>query len=177
MNNTAIVKIAAFMMLAPLATLPLEAFAQAPTPIKQNNAWGAYSHNGSGGKTCFVLSIPVEKLPEQLNGKTVDHGDVFFMLSQQPGQNVRLEPQFSTGYPFQENSKVFLDIDGKKYTMFTHGKNAWLENPAEEQAVIASMKAGNKMNVSAISRRGTKTSYAYSLSGVTASIGDITNCK
>lgn len=177
MNKTTIAKIAAFMMLAPLAALPIEAFAQAPTQIKQNNAWGAYSHSGSDGKTCFVLSIPVEKLPEQLDGKTVDHGDVFFMLSQQPGQNVRLEPQFMTGYPFQENSKVILDIDGKKYVMFTHGKNAWLDNPAEEQAVVASMKAGSKMNVSATSRRGTKTSYSYSLSGVTASIGDITSCK
>jgi len=177
MNKPAIGKIAIYVMLTALAALPVKAIAQAPTQIKQNNAWGAYSHTGSDGKTCYVLSLPVEKLPEQIDGKTVDHGDVFFMLSQQPGQNVRLEPQFTAGYPLQEKSKVNIEIDGKKYVMFTHGQNAWLENPAEGQAIVASMKAGSKMKVSAISRRGTKTSYDYSLSGVTASIGDIANCK
>lgn len=151
--------------------------AQAPKLITQNKAWGAYSYQGADGKVCYVLSIPTEKLPAELNGRTVDHGDVFFMLAQHPGQNVRLEPQFSAGYPFQENSKVVLDVDGKKFSMFTKGQNAWLDNPAEESAVVSAMKAGAKMKVSAASRRGTQTSYAYSLSGVTASIGDITSCK
>jgi invasion protein IalB len=148
------------------------AFAQSPTQIKQHNAWGAFSHQGTDGKVCYVLSIPTEKIPAD-----VDHGDIFFMLAQHPGQNVRLEPQFTAGYVFQDSSKVVLDIDGKKFSMFTRGQNAWLENPAEEAAVVEAMKAGAKMSVSATSRRGTQTSYAYSLSGVTASIGDITDCK
>lgn len=167
--------------IAILATLILAAGntaqAQAPTQIKQNNAWGSFSHQGSDGKICFILSIPTEKLPATKDGKTVDHGDVFFMLSQHPGQNVRLEPQFTAGYPFQENSKVVVDIDGRKFSMFTRGNNAWLENPAEEGAVVELMKAGRAMSVSAVSSRGTQTSYAYSLSGVTASIGDIQTCR
>lgn len=163
--------------LAAISVSTTSANAQSPTLMNQNKAWGSYSHQGSDGKVCYVLSIPTEKLPEELNGRKVDHGDVFFMLAQHPGQNVRLEPQFSAGYPFQENSKVILDVDGKKFSMFTKGQNAWLENPAEESAVVAAMKAGAKMKVSAASRRGTQTSYAYSLSGVTASIGDISNCK
>jgi hypothetical protein len=153
------------------------AHAQTPTQIKQHKAWGAFSYQGSDGKVCYVLSIPTDKLPVELNGRAVDHGDVFFMLAQHPGQNVRLEPQFTAGYPFKEESKVVLDIDGKKFSMFTRGQNAWLENPAQETTVVAAMKAGAKMSVSAVSRRGTQTSYAYSLSGVTASISDITSCK
>lgn len=151
--------------------------AQAPTQIKQHNAWGAFSYQGSDGKICYVLSIPTDKSPAELNGRPVDHGDVFFMLSQHPGQNVRLEPQFTAGYPFKEESKVVLDIDGTKFSMFTRGQNAWLEDPTQEPTVVAAMKAGAKMTVNAVSSRGTQTSYAYSLSGVTASIGDITECK
>ena len=153
------------------------ALAQTPTQIKQNNAWSSFSFQGSDGKVCYVLSIPTEKLPAEIEGRAVDHGDVFFMLAQHPGQNVRLEPQFTAGYPFQENSKVILDVDGRKFSMFTKGQNAWLENPAEETAVVAAMKAGAKMSVQAASRRGTQTSYNYSLSGVTASINDISACK
>jgi len=148
------------------------AFAQAPTRIKQHNAWGAYTHTGGSGKICYVLSIPTQKEPSDR-----DHGDVFFMVAKHPGQGSNLEPQFTVGYPFADNSKVTLNIDGKKFAMFTKGSNAWMENPAEEPTVVAAMRAGSKMSVTGQSRRGTETRYAYSLSGVTASLNDITNCK
>jgi len=81
------------------------------------------------------------------------------------------------GYPFKDDSKVVLDIDGKKFNMFTRGTNAWMENPAEETVVVKAMRAGRSMSISGQSRRGTVTKYAYSLSGVTASIKEIQNCK
>lgn len=161
--------------MAPLAATP--AFAQSPSQIKQNKAWGSYKHTTSDGKVCFVLSVPTEKLPVKKDNKVIDHGDIYFTLTKRPGQNVRLEPQFKAGYSFQENSKVVVDIDGKKYSLFTRGADAWLENPAEETAMVASMKAGSNMKIFAASRRGTKTNYTYSLSGVTASLNDITNCN
>ena len=149
----------------------ISAQAQAPTRIKQHNAWGAYSHSSDKGKLCYVLSIPTQKQPADR-----DHGDVFFMLAKHPGGNGNFEPQFTVGYPFQDNSKVILDIDGRKFSMFTKGSNAWMENPAEEPAVVDAMRAGSRMSVSGTSRRGTATSYAYSLSGVTASLKEVASC-
>lgn len=153
-------------------TLTSAAQAQAPTRIKQNNAWGAYSHSGNAGKVCYILSVPTSKEPSDR-----DHGDVFFMLSQHPGQNVTLEPQFTVGYPFKDNSKVVVNIDGKRFSMFTRGSNAWMENPAEEPQVVNAMRAGKSMSVVGQSRRGTETKYTYSLSGVTASIKEIQRCS
>ena len=154
------------------AFITTTAFAQAPTRIKQHNAWGAYSHAGANGKVCYILSIPTAKEPADR-----DHGDVFFMLAKHPGQNVTLEPQFTVGYPFADQSKVVLDIDGKKFSMFTKGSNAWMENPAEEPTVVSAMRSGRSMSVSGESRRGTKTKYSYSLSGVTASLNEIKTCE
>lgn len=148
------------------------AYSQAPTRIKQHNAWGAYSHNGSGGKICYILSVPTQKEPSDR-----DHGDVFFMLAKHPGQTTSFEPQFTVGYPFKDESKVTLNIDGREFAMFTKGSNAWMENPAEEPAVVDAMRAGSKMSVSGTSRRGTNTSYAYSLSGVTASLKELESCN
>ena len=155
-----------------VSMISLEAQAQAPTRIKQYNAWGAYSHTGSTGKICYVLSIPTQKEPSDR-----DHGDVFFMVAKHPGQGDNLEPQFTVGYPFKDDSKVTLDIDGKKFTMFTKGSNAWMEDPTQEPTVVAAMRAGSKMSVSGESRRGTQTNYAYSLSGVTASLKEIAGCQ
>jgi hypothetical protein len=160
----------AIALAAGLASGP--ALAQAPKLIKQYNDWSSFSAVVDGGKTCYILSIPTEKQPSDR-----DHGDVFFMLAYHAGEASSLQPQFKAGYPFKDDSKVTLDIDGKKYMMFTRGDSAWLENPAEESAVVDSMRNGKSMSVTAYSRRGTQTSYTYSLAGVTASLKDITACK
>ena len=169
-KRTVLNKTAARAVLCVLFASP--ALAQEPTRIKQHNAWGAYMYAGASGKVCYVLSIPEQKEPSDR-----DHGDVFFMVARHPGNQGNLEPQFKVGYPFKEESKVTLTIDGKNFSMYTEGDSAWIEDPANEPVVVEAMKAGSKMSLSGQSRRGTQTSYSYSLSGVTASLNDITNCK
>lgn len=148
------------------------ASAQSPTRIQQFNAWGAYSYQATGGKVCYVLSIPKEKAPS-----SVDHGDIFFLVSQRPGQNISYEPQAMMGYPLKENSKVNVIVDGRTFVMFTKGNSAWVENAAEEPALVAAMKSGKDMSVQATSRRGTGTTYSYSLSGISAALKQIEGCK
>lgn len=148
------------------------ASAQSPTRIQQFNAWGAYSYQSGGGKVCYVLSVPKEKAPAG-----VDHGDIFFLVSQRPGQNISYEPQVMVGYPLKENSKVNVIIDGRTFVMFTKGNSAWVENAAEEPALVAAMKSGKDMSVQATSRRGTGTNYSYSLSGISAALKQIEGCK
>ncbi|ABR61895.1 hypothetical protein GOC91_07795 [Sinorhizobium medicae] len=148
------------------------ASAQSPTRIQQFNAWGAYSYQAGNGKVCYVLSVPKEKSPA-----SVDHGDIFFLVSQRPGQNISYEPQAMMGYQLQDNSKVNVVVDGRTFVMFTKGNSAWVENAAEEPALVAAMKSGKAMSVNAKSRRGTETSYSYSLSGISAALKQIEACK
>ena len=148
------------------------ASAQSPTRIQQFKAWGAYSYKASGGTVCYVLSVPTAKEPAN-----VDHGDIFFIVSQRPGQNISYEPQAMMGYPMKENSKVNVTIDDKNFVMFTKEKAAWVENAAEEPALVAAMKSGKTMTVKAQSRRGTVTSYSYSLQGISAALKQIESCK
>jgi len=148
------------------------ASAQSPTRIQQFKAWGAYSYAAKNGKLCYVLAVPTDKKPA-----SVDHGDVFFIISQRPGQNISYEPQVMMGYQMKAGSKVTVTIDGKSFTMFTKEKSAWVENAAEEPVMVAAMKSGHDMTVAATSMRGTGTSYTYSLSGISAALDQIKNCK
>lgn len=148
------------------------AAAQTPTRMSQFNAWGSYSYTAAGGKVCYILSTPTAMEPAN-----VDHGDIFFLISQKPGQGVSYEPQVVMGYQMQEGSKVVVDVDGKKYTLFTRGESAWMENAAEEPQLVAALRAGTTLRVDAKSRRGTATQYTYSLSGVTAALQSINSCK
>ncbi|MHC5655613.1 invasion associated locus B family protein [Stappia sp.] len=139
--------------------------AQTPTLIGQNNDWDTYSYGGAKGKVCYALSKPTKLAPSDRN-----HGDVFFFISNRPGENVNNEPSVIVGYSFKEQSSVSVDIDGNKFTMFTKNDGAWMANPTEERQLVGAMKAGRSMVVSGVSSRGTQTTYTFSLSGVTASI-------
>ncbi|WP_367717043.1 invasion associated locus B family protein [Nitratireductor sp. GISD-1A_MAKvit] len=148
------------------------ALAQA-TAVGQHNNWGVYSYTADNGKkVCYAMSVPSEKKPSSLN-----HGEIFFFVSQKDGQKIASEPQFIAGYNFQSNSKVNVTIGNKTFTMFTKGSSAWLQDSAEEPQMIAAMKAGATMQVSATSGRGNNTSYVFSLSGVTAAINATGDCK
>ena len=155
-----------------LAVLAQPALAQSATKISQHQAWGTYSYQGQNGKVCYVLTVPTDKQPGN-----VDHGDMFFFVSQKPGQNVSYEPQFIAGYNFRENSKVTVTVGDKSFSMFTRGKSAWMENAAQEPQLVAAMKAGSDMSVAATSSRGTSTKYVFSLKGITAALQSIASCK
>lgn len=148
------------------------ASAQAPTRIQQFKAWGAYSYQSGGGTVCYVLAVPTTKEPAK-----VDHGDIFFIVSQRPGQNISYEPQAMMGYALKESSKVNVVIDNKTFVMFTKERAAWVENAAEEPALVMAMKTGKAMTVNATSRKGTPTSYSYSLAGISAALKQIETCK
>lgn len=150
----------------------LPASAQSATRIAEHGDWGTYSYTKDNGKVCYVLTVAKDKQPA-----TLDHGDVYFFVSQRPGQDVTYEPQFITGYDFQAGSKVNVTVGAQNFVMFTRGKSAWVENAAQEPALIAAMKGGADMSVKATSGRGNATSYTFSLKGITAALSSIANCK
>ncbi|WP_309082739.1 invasion associated locus B family protein [Chelativorans sp.] len=147
------------------------AFAQA-TAVGQHRDWGTYSYQSESGKVCYVMSVPKQKQPP-----TLDHGDIFFFISQKPGQNVAYEPQFIAGYDLREGSKVTVTVGNRSFSMFIQGRSAWMEKAAEEPQLIAAMRAGADMRISATSRRGNKTDYTFSLLGLSAALQSIQNCK
>jgi hypothetical protein len=164
-----------------LATLS-PAFAQGAKPtlvgtFKDWTTWsytGSYSGSGSGsGKVCYIYAEPSKMEPSNL-----DHGRVSFSITWSPSQGVRNEANFVAGYALKEQSSVVVDIDGQKFTMFTQGDSAWMLDKSQEPQLLAAMKAGHAMVVSAVSRRGNKTTYDYSLAGVTAAADKmVAECK
>lgn len=162
------IALASTLLLASVAV----ASAQAPNRIGTFQNWGAYSYKSGKSTVCYVLSIPTAKEPA-----SVDHGDIFFMVSQRPGQNISYEPQVMVGYTLKADSKVNVTIDNRNFVMFVKDKAAWVENAAEEPALVAAMRSGKSMTVKAVSARGTNTSYNYSLSGISAALKQIETCK
>jgi len=139
-----------------------------PTSIGAFKAWNAYTSDASDGKMCFIASQPTDSKYAPNAVKSRD--PVFFMITTIPAKKIVNEASTIIGYPFQDGSKVTVDVDGAKFTMFTDKDSAWIEDPAQEPQLVTAMKSGRKMTLQGTSRRGTTTTDSYSLSGIKAAL-------
>ena len=170
-----LISILAGVALAATGSAALAQPAKSPKPavkLSEHGDWGTYAFTDKNSKVCYVLS-PAQKMEP----KSVNHGNIYFTVSQKPSKNVQYEPQFIASYDLQENSKPVVTIGDKKFEMFIRGNYAWVANAAEEPIMIAAMKAGHDMKVAAKSKRGTDTSYVFSLKGISAALDSIATCK
>lgn len=154
-----------------LLALPVLAMAQGarePVKISEFRDWTAYSYSDDRGKICYAASQPKETEPRNVN-----RDPIFFMISTRPADSVRNEASVIIGYPIKADSKVAAIVDGETFTLFSDGDGAWVENPAEESALIAAMQKGRSLIVKGTSRRGTNTTDTYSLQGVTAALAAV----
>ena len=148
------------------------AFAQEPTPIGEFTDWGAYKYKNNKGPVCFIVSQPKDSSP-----KNVNRDPIHFMVTNRPSENVNGQVHLYIGYPFKKDSTVKVSIDGRRFTLYTSGDGAWSDGASSDRKIVQAMKAGSKMVVEGMSRRGTRTVDRYSLSGVTAALGKIGSCN
>jgi hypothetical protein len=156
-----------------LSTIGASAALAAPAPklVRQSGAWNVYAYTSDGAKRCYILSTPTLSLPRH-----VDHGDNFVIIA--PNQNGHgFYPQALMGYRLRPQSRIDLSIDGRSFSMYPKAKSAWAKSPAADARIVAAMRTGRSMILRAVSRRGTATSYTYSLSGLTAALKSARLCR
>ena len=142
--------------------------ANAQTLLGVTRDWSAYEAKTPEGKVCYVLSRPKAILPTN-----VSRGSIYFLISVWPDRNVDGEVEVVPGYPYKDGEPVFARVGTTKVEFFTRNDGngiAWAKDPAEEKQLIRAMRGGSRMIVTGESKRGTKTTDTYSLSGVTAAL-------
>ena len=162
-----------FLTIAAAAMLGSCAIAFAQEDVGTFKSWTPFVQNDPDGKLSFVASQPQDsKYSQSISGRD----PAFFMITSIPAKGIRNEASTIIGYPFAPNAEVTVDVDGKKFSMFTsesQGDTAWAV--AEQQAaLVEAMKAGSRMTVQGKSKRGTISTDSYSLSGVTAALDKAT---
>ena len=136
----------------------------APNEMLIEKDWGAYRYDDNAGRMCFVSSVPKES-----KGKydPSNRGETRVFVSHGPDKSERNVVQVVAGYRYKPQSDVTMNIDGKKFTLFTIEDRAYASSEEDDQRMIAAMKRGSKMSIIGTSSRGTKTTDRYSLSGFT----------
>lgn len=156
----------------PIAVLTASASVAQPSLVKQADHWNVFSYPSGGKNVCYTLTVPTESEPAK-----VDHGSNYFIVAPGSRDNVEYEPQARFGYQLKSGSKVQLQIGDKTFWLFTREDSAWMQNEAREPELLDAMRAGEEMLVKATSRRGTDTSYSFSLEGFTAALKAASACK
>jgi len=139
------------------------AFAAAPEQLGVFNAWSAHRIADGRQRTCYIHSAPGLS-----RGKYTQRGPTYLQVTHRVPAGTRDEVSLTAGYDFKPGSEVALDIDGRKFAMFTRGDGAWTRSAREDATLVAAMKAGKSLVVRGVSSRGTETTDTYSLNGFTA---------
>jgi hypothetical protein len=143
--------------------------AEKPTALGTFKNWSAYTAGTGADKTCYALSQPVASDP-----KNVTRGEIYFLISDFPARKAKGEPQIVSGYAYAANGTVSVTVGDDKFTFYTKNDgdkgSAWLKSTADEDKLVAAIKKGSRAVVTGVSSRGTTTTDAYSLSGVTAAL-------
>ena len=143
-----------------LAVLSAAAPAAQPERVAVSKGWSVYRIGSGAERECFAHAAP-----EKSEGKYGSRGEVMVQISHRPAQKVRDEVSFTAGYTFKPGSALEVEIDKRKFLLFTHEDRAYARDSGADHALTGAMKQGKGMITRGVSSRGTATVDRYSLAG------------
>lgn len=161
-------------LVAVVAALASSAAAAAePQAVASFKDWSVFVREVDGDRVCFAATEAKTKQPASVN-----HGDVFFLIATWKSGAASNQPSFMTGYNLKDAPPPQVTVGGQKFTMYASENEGFIEAARDEQALIAAMRKGSVMQVTAVSGRGTQTSYRMSLQGLGAALDKVRDaCK
>lgn len=136
------------------------AHAEDPRLLGTYGNWLAYTFTENGGKVCYMASQPTSA-----KGNYSNRGDIFALVTHRPDENKKNVFSYITGYTYQQDSEVQVQIGSKKFTLFTQDEIAWTPDDVTDNALAEAIRSGSSMVVSGTSSRGTQTKDTFSLKG------------
>lgn len=160
---------AAALCLAMLLAAP--AVAADPIELGTYKSWTALTATSGTGKVCYALATPSATTPA---GKKLARDKIYVLISVWPGRGVRDEVQIVPGYLYKEGEPVYAQVGRMRTEFFTRnegkGGSAWVKNIEDEAALVRAMRQGSTLTVTGVSKKGTKTTDTYGLSGIASAL-------
>lgn len=143
-----------------------------PKSLGTFDAWTAVEMPARSAKVCYMIARPTKSLPDGAK-----RGDILLTVTHRPASKQRDEVSFQSGYPYKADAPVVLEVEKKKFELFTKPdvdpESAWSRDAAMDKALVAAMRAGNTLTIKGISARGTETIDTFSLDGFSKAYAEI----
>jgi invasion protein IalB len=119
-----------------------------------------------------MVARPTKSQPD-----AAKRGDIFLTITHRPAAKQRDEVSFQSGYPYKPGAPVTVDVEKKRFEMFTkpeaEPEGAWSRDAAMDKALVEAMRAGKTVAVKGTSARGTETTDTFSLAGFAKAYAEI----
>lgn len=136
-----------------------------PKAVAEFRDWDVFVRDVDGDRICFAASVAKDKSP-----KSVNHGEVIFLVATWKSGASVSQPSLMTGYNLKDAPIPAIRIGSEKWDMYVSENEAFIESKKAEESLISAMRRGADMRVTAMSARGTATSYLFSLTGISAAL-------
>jgi hypothetical protein len=134
------------------------AFARDTLGVYEN--WGAF--RDAQPFRCYAITQPAEP--------TGGKWRPFATVSTWPGARVRGQVHIRLSYSTQPGSSATLRIDARQWPLVVGGADAWAINPQHDAGIVAAMRSGTTLSVSATGSKGGRFFDSYALKGVASAM-------
>lgn len=144
-----------FIVLA--ASLALPSGVQARDALGVFGQWAAFRDPET--PRCYAITAAEERQghPAEQEGNA--------SVGTWPKRNVRGQVHVRMTRMLAEGSWIVLSIKGKSFTLQGGGSNAWAKDAQMDAAIVAAMRSGGAMTVTALDAKGRRFFDRYNLDG------------
>jgi len=122
--------------------------------------WGAF--RDAAPRRCFAIAEPIRKGSASWRP--------FASVAHWPLQRIRGQIHVRLSRAVPAGTIVALGIDGRRFPMVAGSADAWAPDPRTDAAIVAAMRSGQRMSISAISGTGSRLVDTYMLKGAATAI-------
>lgn len=148
-------------VILPIIALSIAAPLWAKDSLGVFGQWGAF--RDAAVPQCYAIAM-AEPTRDQRDT------DPFSSVGTWPGRQVRGQVHFRLGRQMADTPRIRLAIGGQRFDLTGSGTDAWAPDAQQDAAILAAMRAGSRMSVSATDRAGRRFTDSYSLAGAATAI-------
>ena len=87
------------------------------------------------------------------------------MVTHRPAEHIANVVSFVEGYPLKAGADVALEVDDKRFDMFTNDDSAWARTADLDRTIVSALVTGKTATVKGTPNAGKPTTDTYSLAG------------
>jgi hypothetical protein len=143
---------------------PAQPAAESATPKTRSlgtvGTWSAYASGDKSNRICYLVGRP-----QKTDSAGVARQAPVAMVTHRPSENIANVVSFVEGYPLKTGSDAALEVDDKKFDLFTNDDSAWARTAELDRSIVSAFINGRTATVKGTPDKGKPTTDTYSLAG------------
>src|SRR3954447_5902702 len=123
-------------------------------------SWTAYASGDQPGRICCLVGRP-----QKSDSAGVARKAPVAMVTHRPSESISNVVSFVEGYLLKTGSDVALEVDDKKFDLFTNDDSAWARTADLDRTIVLALANGRTATVKGTPNAGKPTTDTYSLAG------------